>query len=193
MSSKTTIEPTLILTVCTSSFYNIPLILTDNTSNIITMKHIIKYGKSNYKIRQEVIKVIDDLLNDYKIDTILLEQNKLFIDKIDRYPDPFVLRDILLGFGIQISIEDKYFNKIKYILQIPEYDWKNKILNRHTTYSIDLYKSHIELRGFDTETLSVIDTNNYYKAVCFSECVEHTPLMNRKYQINKENRTGEEI
>lgn len=193
MSSKTTIEPTLILTVCTSSFYNIPLILTDNTSNIITMKHIIKYGKSNYKIRQEVIKVIDDLLNDYKIDTILLEQNKLFIDKIDRYPDPFVLRDILLGFGIQISIEDKYFNAIKYILQIPEYDWKNKILNRHTTYSIDLYKSHIELRGFDTETLSVIDTNNYYKAVCFSECVEHTPLMNRKYQINKENRTGEEI
>lgn len=130
--------------------------------------------------------MIDSILNDYDVDTILLEQNKLFIDKIDRYPDPYIMRDILLGFSIQTSIEDKYYDKVKYILQIPEYDWKTKVLNNKTTYSIDLYKAHIELRYFDTETLQQINSNNYYKAICLSESVFHTPLMNKKYQINKE-------
>lgn len=46
MNIKSTLKPTLILTICTSSFMNIPLILTDATGNIITMKHITKLRKT---------------------------------------------------------------------------------------------------------------------------------------------------
>ena len=104
-----------------------------------------------------------------------MEKNQLFIDKIDRYPDPLVYRNITLGFGIK-----------KYIIELPQNDWRSTILNRTTKYSIDLYKSHI-LNTLDEseDRMKIIETYNFYKVLCLSESVKFDNLMNRKYQTNK--------
>lgn len=182
--SKNTIEPNTILTIDIQQYLNIPLIVTDKYTNILHMCHIDKF-KKNYFIRQDVIKLVEQLIIQFNIDTIILEQNKLFIDKIDRHPDPYVLRDIMLGFGIKTSIEDKFYTTIKYIIELPLDEWRNKILNSSVKYSIDLYKSHILERGIGEDQLNIIDKNNYYKSLCLSESTLFDSLMNTKYQINK--------
>ena len=57
-----------------------------------------------YYTRKRVLEFIENFVKQYTIDTILLEQNKLFIDKIDRHPDPYVMFNVCLGYGLKISI-----------------------------------------------------------------------------------------
>lgn len=182
--AKNKIEPHIILTIDTHNTHNIPLAITDVYGNILHLDNVNKLGFSPYKIRKLLIEKIKNYITEFNIDTILMETNKLFIDKIDRYPDPFVLQNVLLGFSIKTSIEDNFYN-IKYILEIPDYDWRNKILNSKVTYSIDLYKQHILLRDLNEETLNVIEENNYYRVICLSESTKFDSLMLYKYQTNK--------
>lgn len=182
--NRNKIEPRVILTIDTEQYLFIPLIVTDNEDNILHMTHANKLGKS-YFVRKEVIKIVEQLVIQYNVDTIVLEQNKLFIDKIDRYPDPYVMRNVQLDFGIKVSIEDRFHDSIKYILEFPKQDWTQRVLNRFVKYSIDLYKAHILERGLSEELTQAIDKYNYYKALCLSESVRYDSLLNTKYQLNK--------
>ena len=161
------------------------IILVRNKTDILSIAHVSKVYGSNYKIRMQVLELLDIFIRQYKPDALVIEQNKLFIDKIDRHPDPLVYRNILLGFSIQNSIEDKYFKTIKYIFSIPRHEWYSTILNTTSKYSFDVYKSHILNQSFTDEMLQVIKENNYYKCICFSECIWFDKLLNIKYQINK--------
>lgn len=179
------IKPSIILTLDIQNYYGIPMVVTTSTNDILAITKIMKSG-THYRIRQQVMEFVDLFLQKYNIDTILMEQNKLFIDKIDRHPDPFVLSNITLGYGIKISLQDKYYNRIHYILELPQKEWTDKVLNKTTKYSIDLYKSHITLRDLTQDYMNIIEQNHCYKALCLSESVSFDELMNKKYWINKE-------
>ena len=166
---------------------NVNIIVTDIEKNIKYMTHIPKsLANDNHTIRKGVVNVIQDTINKYNIDTIILEQNQLFIDRIDRYPDPSVMKNIILGFGIKVAIEDNFWDTIENIMEIPKYEWKNAILNKKVDYAIDLYKSHIIQENIYTPTeLQDIDNNNYYETLCMSEISLCNKYMNKKYKINK--------
>ena len=184
--AKNKIEPNVILTITTNNILNIPLIITSFTGNVIATTHIEKISYTNYRVRKMLKAKMENLINDYGVDTILLEQNQLFIDKIDKYPDPYVLRNVQLGFGIQVTIEDTYWERVKYIMEIPKWEWKKEVLNKRADYAIDLYKSHILHRqDIDEETLKNIDDNNYYEALCLSESMLYSKFLHKNYQINK--------
>lgn len=184
--AKYKIEPNVIISITTHNIVNIPIIVTDFTGNIRTMTHIDKIGYNDYHIRKAIISIIDGLIPKYGVDTILIEQNQLFIDKIEKYPDPYVLRNIKLGFGIQTTLEDKYWDKIKYILEIPRWEWKKEVLNRKVDYAIDLYKSHIlQRQNLSDEQIKEIDENNYYETLCLSESMLCSKFLKKSYQVNK--------
>ena len=183
--AKEKIEPNIILSIDVHSYRNIPMCVTNSEGNILSITFVEKQG-SYHTIRMKIIDMINILRQQFKIDTIIMEQNKLFIDKIDRHPDPFVLSNITLGYGIKISLQDKYYNRIHYILELPQKEWTDKVLNKTTKYSIDLYKSHIALRDLTQDYMNIIEQNHCYKALCLSESVSFDELMNKKYWINKE-------
>lgn len=184
--ARNKIEPNVIATITVNNIMNIPIVITNFTGNILHITHIEKVGYADYHIRRRLKSVLNNLISIYGVDTILIEQNQLFIDKIDRYPDPYVLRNIKLGFGIQITLEDTYWESIKYIMEIPRWEWKKEVLNKKVDYAIDLYKSHILLRqDIDAERLKEIDDNNYYEALCLSESMLHSKFLKKEYQINK--------
>ena len=181
---KNRIEPKIALTIFVHGYKNIPFVVTDSAGVIKHMTDVSHIG-TNYAIRRSVIAKIIELVELYEVDTLILTQNKLFVDKVDRYPDPLVLRDIMLGYGIQVSVEDNFYTQLD-ILAIPDYEWKNLILGKGARYSIDLFKSHVLHRtDIPKKQMVLIDTNNYYEAVCLSESVLFDNLMQRKYQINK--------
>lgn len=182
--SRNLIEPNVILTLCTDNLMNIPIVVTDKYLNILNMTTVTKSG-GHHSIRTRLVSQIKSCVSEYNVDMIILEQNKLFTDTFSKYPDPYILRNVTLGFGINISIEDAFWDTIKYILEIPRKDWVDKVLGKADRYSIDLYKSHIMQHNFDENTLHNIDINNYYKTICLSESVFYDSLMNKKYQVNK--------
>lgn len=187
MNRKKKIEPNIVLTIDIHGYSKIPMVVKQE-DEIITFSHVEKLRSNNYNIRKRVIEMLKLLYKQYNFDTIIFEQNQLFIDKIDRHPDPLVYRNILLGYSIANSIEDNFYESIPYILAIPELEWRKYILNNTTKYSIDLYKSHILSQGtFSEEALNIIEENNYYKVLCISECIGFDKLIDRRYQINEGN------
>ena len=173
-----------MMVIDTSGSYNIPIVIVGEFGNVLYMTDVAKVN-DYYLTRQMLISEIDNLIKEYDVDTIVFEENKLFVDKIDKYPDPYILRDVMLGFGVQVSIEDKYYDKL-ILVSLPEYEWKKCVLGRKFRYSIDLYKSHV-LSRYDVpiKYLEDIRKNNYYKAICLSESILFDSLMHKKYQINK--------
>ena len=96
-----------------------------------------------------------------------------------------MLQNVLLDYSLKVIIEDKYWETIKYIIELPQKEWQETILNKYTKYAIDLYKSHILQRNLDNNTLKIIDDNNYYRSLCLSESSLYDSLMKKKYQINR--------
>lgn len=183
--AKNIITPEIILVIDTENVFNIPLIVIDKSLNILEMSYATKLDGKSYITRHRTLQEMDKLITKYSVDTLLFEQNKLFIDKIDKYPDPYILRNIMLDFGLKVSIEDKYYDTIKYIMELPQKDWRETVLNKSVKYSIDLYKRHILNKQFDEETLKIINENNYYKSLCLGESILFNNLMNKKYQVNR--------
>lgn len=184
---KDVITPTNIITITTTNILYINLVVTTNTNEILHLEKLPKLHSQNYIIRRNLKGVLDRLISKYSVDTIVIEQNQLFINKIDKYPDPMVLQNILLSYGIKITIEDNFFERVNYILEIPRWEWKETILHKKVEYAIDLYKSHVLLRSdLDEETLKIIDDGNYYETLCFSEICLYDKFLKRKYQTNKE-------
>lgn len=185
---KELITPTNIITITTTNVLHINLVVTTNTNKILHLEKLPKLHSQNYMIRKNLKTLLDRLISDYDVDTLVIEQNQLFINKIDRYPDSLVLQNILLAYGIKIMIEDNYYDKIKYILEIPRWEWKETILHKKVEYAIDLYKSHVLIRSdLDEETLKIIDYDNYYETLCFSEICLYDKFLKEKYQINSKN------
>ena len=184
--SKNKIEPKIILTICTSNNLNIPLILTDENCEILLACHTSIVHKNNYKTCELLLSKCRELIKEHNVDTIILEENKLFLDKIDKYPDPYVLQNVLLKYRINILIEQTFYKTVKYIFEIPEQEWRTKVLNKYTKYSIDLFKDHIIHKLYSQEDLDIYDKFNYYKSLCLAESVLYDSLMNVRYQINKE-------
>lgn len=187
MSRKKKIEPNIVLTIDIHGYSNIAMVIRQN-DDILSFAHVEKSNLNNYNIRKNVLDLLKLLYKQYNFDTIIFEQNQLFIDKIDRHPDPLVYRNILLGYGIANSIEDAFYDTVSYILAIPELEWRKYILNNSTKYSIDLYKSHIlSQEKFSEAELTTFEQNNYYKVLCISESVRFDKLIDRRYQINEGN------
>lgn len=187
MSRKKKIEPNIVLTIDIHGYSNIAMVVRQK-EKILCFRHIEKFSSNYYNIRKKIIEIMLSLHEEYNFDTIIMEENQLFIDKIDRHPDPLVYRNILLGYGISIAIEDNFYDSIPYILEIPELEWRKYILNSTTKYSIDLYKSHIlSQEQLSEEELNIIEQNNYYKLLCISESIWFDKLIDRRYQINEGN------
>lgn len=181
---KTYLEPYTMLVVDTSDYLRVSLIVVNFAGEILHMCNVLNIDEY-YFARKSVISEINNIISEYGVDTILMEQNKLFTDKMDKYPDAHTLRNIIFNFSLQVSIEDMYFDKLV-LLSIPEYEWKKAIFGRGTFLTMDLYKSHV-LRRCDIPIKFFIDIekNNYYKAICLSESILFGNLMHTKYQINK--------
>ena len=185
------IEPEVCIILDIHGYNNIPIIVRNKDTEILYMGHVMKFNKPSYIIRKEIINKLNNLITEFNPNMIIFEQNKLFIDKIDKHPDPLMLRNIMLGFGIKVSIEDNYNDTIPYILEIPEQDWRFTILNKSVKYAIDLYKAHIEYQFVTDEQINLIHENNYYKVICFSESIQYDSLMNKKYQINRKDKENQ--
>lgn len=185
--AKINIEPQVGLTISASNGINIVLIVTDKYADILHSTHIQIGRKNQHDTFKNLLDNITLLIEEYDIDTIIMEQNKLFIDKIEKYPDPYVLQDILTRYKINTLVHYTFYDKVKYIFELPEQEWRSKILNKLTRYAIDLYKNHIMYKLHSDEQISTYEKFNYYKCACLSESILYDSLMNKKYLTNKEN------
>lgn len=184
MSKKYEIIPNIVITIDIHSFQNIPLVIRNLKRDIIYKDKIDIAFKEDYFIRKQLINKLYELIEKYNVNMIIIEQNKLFTNSFELSPDFRVLRNITRGFGIQTSIEDNFYDKVPYIMSLPDRDWQTLILNNKFKYSFDLYKSHIEKQEFTDQQLREFQLDNYYKVLCLSESMWFDKLMNKKYQIN---------
>lgn len=184
MSKKYEIIPNIIITIDIHSFQNIPFVIRNTEGDILYKNKIDIALKEDYYIRKQLVEELYKLLKEYSFDMIIFEQNKLFTDGFELSPDFRVLRNITRGFGIQTTIEDNFYDKVTYIMSLPDKDWQMQILNNKFKYSFDLYKSHIEKQEFTDQQLREFQLDNYYKVLCLSESMWFDKLMNKKYQIN---------
>lgn len=189
MSKKIKIEPKIILTLGIE-FNRINIVVRSIDGDILKLVGIpIGNGhkkSDEHELKSILISKINEIIDECLVDTILIEKNKLLIDKFNIFPDFYILNDILLRYSIQITLEDNYFNRVKYFFEIPQKDWLNVIFNKNSTYSIDVFKQFVVNCGmYNDELLGIIDGNNSYKTLCFSESVNFSNLLNKKYLINE--------
>lgn len=183
--NKNIIIPDVTLIVDTTAHLKIPILIIDNTDILYIDCLAYIFCESQYDIRKQLITKLKELVQEYKVNTILLQQNKLFTDTFTIHPDPYVLSNITLSYGIKIAIEDNFYSEVTNILEIPQKDWERQVLRGVPENTIDRYKSHIEVRSFNSNTIQQIEDCNAYRAICFSESILYNTLMNKKYLINK--------
>lgn len=186
MGIRNKIDPTMVLTICTSNPFTIVMTVTDRFGKILALDEISSKGKEVVVCRL-LLGRAEKLVQDYNVDLIIMEECKLLVDRIDRFPDSYILRSVTLAYGVAMFIEYRFWEQCK-ILLFPDYLWKKEVLgNKSAKYSIDLYKSHILHRAdIPKKTLIDIENGNYYECLCLSECSMSGTLCSRKYQINKE-------
>lgn len=189
MSKKIKIEPKIILTLGIE-FNRISVVVRSIEGDILKLVGIpisVSRKKSDeQELKSLLISKINEIIDECLVDTIIIEKNKLLVDRFNLFPDFYILNDILLRYSVQITLEDNYFNRVKYFFEIPQKDWLNVIFNKNTTYSIDVFKQFVVNCGmYNDELLAIIDSNNSYKTLCFSESVNFSNLLNKKYLINE--------
>ena len=187
MSEKQKIQPKIILILYTKNIGIIHFIVKDIENNILHLDTIeyIPYKLINtISLRRQVVDKSLEIINEYNVDTIILEKTKLFTDGIAKYPDPEVYKNVLLNFGIQISIEDKFINIIKYLFEIPYKDWTETVLNSKQKYILDQCKNHISiLNELTDEQEQIVNQYNFYQALCFSDVIKHNNIISKKYLV----------
>ena len=182
---KNKLEPNIALTIYIHGYNNIPFVVTDSAGVIKHITDISRIG-TYYSIRRSVINKVTELVDLYKVDTLILTQNKLFVDKIDKYPDPYILNNVCLNYGLKISIEDNYYNYVKYIMEYSKYEWRKYVLG-HNKYGVDLFKNHVLNTIPLTEAeIEEVGSGRYFEVLCMSDVVKYNTLLNKKYQINNE-------
>lgn len=189
MSKKIKIEPKIILTLGIE-FNRINVVVRSIEGDILKLVGIpisVSRKKSDeQELKSLLISKINEIIDECLVDTIIIEKNKLLVDRFNLFPDLYILNDILLRYSVQITLEDNYFNRVKYFFEIPQKDWLNVIFNKNSTYSIDVFKQFVVNCGmYNDELLAIIDSNNSYKTLCFSESVNFSNLLNKKYLINE--------
>lgn len=97
----------------------IQLVVVSCIGTVLYMEGLDKVATSEYLLRSKCVERLRCLIETYDVNTLIMEENKLFIESIDRYPDPYLLRNVQLGFGIRISIEDNFLKVLDNILELP--------------------------------------------------------------------------
>lgn len=192
--SKPKIEPNLILCIIVDSYSIIKLCIRNIEGELLYISNIIGLGLSQYEIRQQALNSITSLLDKYPIDTLIMEKTNLFTDGITFNPDWRTYSNVLLNYSLQITLDDNFHKTFDNFLVIPGNDWTKTVLNNNQLKSFDAYKKHILLQtdNFTSEQFNIFQQNNFYKLLCFSECVHFTNLMSTKYLINKGDSSEEE-
>ena len=179
------IEYNIVLTLYTHQ--NCSIIYIVKNHNNILYQQTFNYSTindSNYIIRKNVMGHCANIINRFNVDTILMEQTKLFTDSFSKYPDPQIYKNVTLSYSIQVSVEDHFMDVVDNILVIPYTDWTQEVLNTRFKYIMDRCKEHILLdTNLTDEQLTKIQELNSYQALCFSECTNYDKLMNKKYLI----------
>ena len=186
MAKKQKIEPNIILTIYTHNILSVDFILRTQDGTILKMDSY-SYNPlydTSYKVRHDVINIIEGIFAETQFDTIILESTKIFTDGITKYPDPELYKNVVYSFGMEISIIDNFKTLVDYILVIPYKDWTNVVLNTKLQYLLDKCKNHISLcYELTEEQQKTIYNYNLYTALCLSESVKHTNLLDEKYLI----------
>lgn len=184
MSDKQKIEPKVILTIYTKTIGIVHFIVKDNDNNILFLDNILynPLWQSSIQLRKQVVEKVLEIMQNYEIDTILIEETKLFTNGISIYPDPEVYKNILYCYGIQVSVEDRFIPLLPYILVIPYKEWTETILNTRQKYLLDKCKDHILVTTKLTdEQNELVKQYDFYQALCFSDCIKYDKLINKKY------------
>lgn len=186
MSEKQKLEPKIILTIYTKVLGYVHFIVTTKDYEILLLDKI-EYNplwQNNIDLRKQIRIKTNQIIEQYSVDTILLEDTKLFTDGITKYPDPEIYKNIVYCFGIKITIEDNFIDKVDNILIIPYKDWTETVLNTKLKYLLDRCKNHIlGYNQFTDEQGELIKQCNFYQALCFSESIKYDKLINKKYKV----------
>lgn len=184
--AKYQITPLVVLTIDLSQLNYITIAVKSlNTNKYPMLSTVSKYALQgdNYQIRKKVLMYVKDAVINHSVDTIIIEKVKFITDTSIIYPDFNILRDVKLNYGITISIEDAFMESVPYIIEVPTEEWTKSLFNSHTLYSPDIFKSHVNLENFTDQQRNIIDSYNFYKAICMCECAHHESLL-KKYWIN---------
>ena len=186
------IQPSIVLTIMLN-INSVNVVVRDEFNFIVEMYYLPLFFNQTkieeHRFKQQLALKINQMINEYDVNMILIERSSLFTNNISMFPDVSILKNVLLQYSIQTTLEDLYIDRIIYFMEIPPDEWKKIILNRKSIFSIDVYKSHIlEKAVYEENLLQEIDSKNFYKTLCFSESVLYDRLMNKKYQINYEKR-----
>lgn len=183
MNKSKYIDPNIVLTIDLSQLHTINCVVTNTSDDILSLTYIDKI-RDNYKVRSNLIQHIDKLISEYDIDTILIEKVKLFTDTAILYPDFSILQNVELSYGILISIEDAFMDKIKYIIEIPTTEWLKLIFNTKSMFTPDKFMAYTSLNNLSNYQKQYVKLHNFYRCLCFSKCTSQIYTLD-KFCINK--------
>ena len=116
---KTHIDVENAIIIYLYGVHDIQIAVVNGIGSILHLECIEKIALSEYFLRAKCVERILSLCETYDINALIMEENKLFTDSIDKYPDPYVLRNVRLGYGIKVAIEDNFMKTIDNILELP--------------------------------------------------------------------------
>ena len=182
---KNKIEITNAIVIYTAGISEVQYAVVSAIGTILYMCGIDKLGLKDYSVRKRCVDSIKELRTKFNINTIIIEQNSLFTESIGKYPDPYLLRNVVLGFGIKISIEDAFLKDIENILELPANEWRDSILGRRTRYSFDRCKAHILNKSevYTLEQIAYIEEHKNYEVLCLADSVNFNNLIHKKYKL----------
>lgn len=176
------IEITNALFIYTNIPKNVNFIIRDNIGKVLYFKSV-EYATNNYYSRKRIIDLIKDLLERFEFNTIVYEDVRINLFTISKYVDPNVFNDINKAYSLKISIEDRFYEIVEYMIAIPHKAWTIEVLNSYDGILLDKCKRHILYTNEFKDYIQDIEDQNLYTALCFSESIKFDNLINKKYAI----------